>query len=225
MESVHQVPCLRKGIEGCLADFIIHRDERVRSGFRRTQQTAQVTRAWRSHVLREALFRIFAQIVWRKIFLSITKMQQNFFSLNSIWKNSPTAFQTENRAKGSGLSGLLKVFLLSATLFVAMNTLAYLLLRTATNKAAERRNTFRSPGSPLPLAQFSVWNDVGEFFHMELSEKSFVAFSFLRERFAPHNFCAKIRNNASRRTWLRQARVTCAVCCVLRNPDLTLSSR
>ena len=87
MESVHQVPCLRKGIEACLADFIIHRDERVRSGFRRTQQTAQVTRAWRRHVLREALFCILRKLCGAESF---------FFHLTPYRKIRPgTCFGVE----------------------------------------------------------------------------------------------------------------------------------
>ena len=73
-----------------------------------------------------------------------------------------------------------------------MNTLVYLLLRTATNKAAERRNTFRNairhPRFLDVQAQTEnwgvgfqdlacFWNDVGEFFHMELSEKAAFLFS------------------------------------------------
>ena len=75
-----------------------------------------------------------------------------------------------------------------------MNTVAYLLLRTATNKAAESRNTFRNairhprfldvqaqtehraersglPGSGVFLERR------GQFFHMELSEKAAFLFS------------------------------------------------
>ena len=86
MESVHQVPCLRKGIEACLADSIIHRDERARSGFRRTQQTAQVTRAWRRHDSARSVVSYFcANCVAQNLPLK-NKNATNFFHLTPYRK-------------------------------------------------------------------------------------------------------------------------------------------